>query len=141
MSTFLNLTQKKVLKSVGFISMIMIAMMIFNPVYGQSTTQSRTIKGTVSDEAGPLAGVSIILKGTNTGTASEVDGTFTFPRALSNGDVLVFTFIGYETKEFKIKQNTTSVNIVMLEDLIEILGAPNTDKPYKSKRPKIKKKQ
>ena len=135
-----QLAQKTSFTKLGFIGLFMIAIMAFNPIYGQSSN-SRTIKGTVSDEAGLLPGVTIVLKGTEVGTASEADGSFTFPRALSNGDTLVFTFIGYETQEFKIKPSTSLVKIVMLEDLIEIVGALSTDKPYKSKRPKVKKKQ
>ncbi|MCC1483124.1 carboxypeptidase-like regulatory domain-containing protein [Winogradskyella immobilis] len=140
MNTQVTQAQKKSSRVIGFIGLFMIALIAFNPIYGQST-QSRTIKGTTSDEAGPLAGVTIVLKGTNVGTSSNEDGLFTFPRALSNGDTLVFTFIGYETQEFKIQPSTTSVKVVMLEDLIEIVGALNTEKPYKSKRPKTKKKQ
>ncbi len=53
------------------------------------------IHGIVKDEKGnPLAGVSIILKGTNRGTSTKADGSFSIDA--NAGDVLVFTIVGYQ---------------------------------------------
>ena len=38
--------------------------------------QEKTITGTVSDESGPLPGVSVLVKGTNTGTVTDFDGKY-----------------------------------------------------------------
>lgn len=67
------------------------------------------IKGTVSDESGgPLPGVTVTLKGTQTRTATNVDGKYTIP--VSNGTaakILVFTYIGYSPQEIGIDGKAT----------------------------------
>jgi len=117
--------------------LFMIASVAFNSMSAQTQTTSNTeikVKGIVSDETGPLPGVNIVLRGSKTGAITDENGAFTFPNSLSSGDILVFSFLGYEKQEIKIDANTTFINLVLSSDLVEIMGAPNTDKPYKSKR-------
>nr|WP_321232170.1 carboxypeptidase-like regulatory domain-containing protein [uncultured Psychroserpens sp.] len=129
-------------KSLGLITILMIALLACNPVFAQTettasktqTSQDITVKGTVSDENGPLLGASINLKNDKVGTVSDENGAFTFPKALKPGDVLVFSFLGYEMKEVKIQKNTTFLKVVLETDIVEILGALESNKPYKSKR-------
>ena len=65
-------------------------------VYGQ---EMKDIAGTVLDENGePLAGVTILLKGSSEGTTSDADGNFVLDTDKKN-PVLVFSFLGMETKE------------------------------------------
>ncbi len=59
--------------------------------------QEKTISGTVTDDTGPLPGVSIIIKGTTTGTETDFDGKYTI-RA-NTGDILVFSFVGMVSQE------------------------------------------
>lgn len=101
-----------------------------------NTIQESIVKGVVSDENGPLLGVNIILKGTTTGTFSDEKGAFTFPKALKKGDILVFSSVGYDTKEIKLVGNLTMLKVEMTSDLSEILGAVDSNTPYKSKRSK-----
>jgi len=137
-----TLTMKKIAQALSFLAIFMIAALISNPVYAQTqnvTTasileQQFTVKGKVSDDKGPLPGVNIILKGSKVGAVTDENGAFTFPKTLSSGDILIFSFLGYEKQEIKIDAQTTFINLVMSSDLVEIMGAPNTDKPYKSKR-------
>jgi hypothetical protein len=113
-----------------------------NPIYAQNqkiTTRSiadqeMTVTGKVTDEKGPLSGVNIVLKGSKVGVITDINGMYTFPKSLSSGDVLVFSFLGYDKQEVKIDSKTTVVNIVMSDNYIEIMGAPSTNQPYKSKR-------
>lgn len=80
-------------------------------IYGMSGfAQSQTITGQVSDEQGPLPGVSVKIKGTNTGISTGSDGKFTIKA--SNGAVLVFTSIGYTTKEVPVT-GAGPVNVVL----------------------------
>lgn len=135
MKTALTQTKNRNLKVLSFISFIMIAMMGFNPISAQGSDIAQlTVKGVVSDENGPLPGVNIALKGTKTGTISDTKGEFTFPKALAVGDVLVFSYLGYENHEVKIKKDTSFIKLTLTEDLIEMMGAVATDKPYKTKR-------
>ncbi|QRM88037.1 SusC/RagA family TonB-linked outer membrane protein [Lacinutrix sp. WUR7] len=56
--------------------------------------QGKTISGTVSDENGlPLPTATIIIQGTTTGTSTDFDGNYSI--AASQGDVLIFSYVGY----------------------------------------------
>ena len=141
MNRQLTLTQKHTFKTLSLVSMMMLTLLAFNPIYGQTkttatkiTTNERTIKGLISNEDGPIEGVNVILKGTRNGTVTNAKGEFTFPTKLKTGDVLVFSYLGYKNQEVQIKANTTSIKIVLTDDLIEMIGALDSAKPYKSKR-------
>lgn len=121
------------IKKSGLFIAFMIASLAFNTTYAQS---ERTVKGTISDEKGPLESTSVVLKGTKTGVATNAKGEFTFPTTLKTGDILLISHLGYETLEIKIKDDTTFLRLVLTEDLLEFMGALNADKPYKSKRSK-----
>lgn len=62
--------------------------------------QERTVTGTVADGGDPLPGVTVIVKGTSKGTITNLDGKFTLD--VSNNDILVFSFIGYESQEIPV---------------------------------------
>lgn len=69
------------------------------------------VSGTVRDSSGmTLPGVSVLIKGTTKGTQTDVNGHFTVPAR--QGDVLVFTYIGYVTKEVTVGSQRT-VNITL----------------------------
>ena len=57
--------------------------------------QERTISGTVSDESGPLPGVSVLVDGTTRGTETNFDGQYTI--SANVGEVLRFSF-GYDLR-------------------------------------------
>jgi hypothetical protein len=133
-TTYIMKTPFTLSKTFGLILTLMLVTFAFNNVNAQTTTQEKTIKGVISDEAGPLESASIILKGTKTGTTTDSKGEFTFPKPLKTDDVLLISFLGYETLEIKIKEDTTFLRLVLTEDLLEFAGALATDKPYKSKR-------
>lgn len=83
------------------------------PVF--SAYQSREVKGIVTDEAGgALPGVNIVVKGTQQGTITDVEGHYSLavPDA---GAVLIFSFVGYLSQEVTIG-NQASVDIVMQVD-------------------------
>lgn len=69
------------------------------------------ISGTVKDQLGnPLAGVSIIIKGTNKGASTKADGSFSIDANV--GDVLEFSFVGYKNKNVTVGQNN-NLSVVM----------------------------
>ncbi|MEN8193804.1 MAG: SusC/RagA family TonB-linked outer membrane protein, partial [Bacteroidota bacterium] len=57
--------------------------------------QDRTISGKVTDESGPLPGVSILIEGTTQGTETDFDGNYTI--TANTGDVLRYSFVGMTT--------------------------------------------
>lgn len=76
--------------------------------------QIREITGKVSDSyGGAIPGASIFIKGTTTGTISDVNGNFTLSIP-DNSEVLVFSFVGMKTKEVII--GTQSIFEVVLDD-------------------------
>ena len=78
-----------------------------------SFAQQKTISGTVSDASGPLPGVSILIKGTTTGTETDFDGKYTIKAAANN--VLVFSYLGYKSAERTVGSATT-INVTLEED-------------------------
>jgi len=72
-----------------------------------------TVTGNVKDVIGEnLPGVNIQVKGTNQGTASDFDGNYEI--TASQGDVLVFSFLGFTSKEVTVDGN--SINVILDED-------------------------
>ncbi|MEZ4796049.1 MAG: carboxypeptidase-like regulatory domain-containing protein [Flavobacteriaceae bacterium] len=103
----------------------------------ESIQNSFIVKGTVSDETGPLPGANIILKGSRVGTASDMDGNFEFPQKLKKGDVLIFSYVGMETKFVTIENQNSASNITLkintdIEEII-VVGKVATKKVYSSK--------
>ena len=90
----------------------LLALMFLIPslALAQSTTS-----GTVSElENGfPLPGVNVIIKGSSTGTTTDFDGKYQL--IVSNGDVLVFSYVGYTSQEVIIAGQTV-LDIQLLED-------------------------
>lgn len=73
--------------------------------------QEKTISGTVSDDTGlPLPGVNIIIQGTTTGTQSDFDGNYSIETSV--GQVLVFSYVGFETQEITVGASN-SINVTM----------------------------
>lgn len=64
-------------------------------------SQSISVKGNVIDENNmPLLGVNVLVKNESRGTTTDFDGNFTIE--VSPGDILQFTYIGFETQEITI---------------------------------------
>ena len=77
-----------------------------------SAQQTVRVGGTVNDAEGSLPGVSIYVKNKITiGTTSDANGAFSI-RA-TTGDILVFTFIGYETVEYYVDREEDNLEVTM----------------------------
>jgi len=64
---------------------------------------AQKITGVVVDDSNtPIPGVTIVLKGTTTGTITSIDGNYSINANDVQKDVLTFSFVGFETKEVKI---------------------------------------
>ena len=79
-----------------------------------SFSQTKVL-GSVQDEANglPLPGVNILIKGTTTGSTTDFDGNYSI--IANEGDVLVFTYLGYSTKEITYN-GQSPLNISLTED-------------------------
>ncbi|WP_423129405.1 SusC/RagA family TonB-linked outer membrane protein [Gaoshiqia sp. Z1-71] len=60
----------------------------------------------------PLPGVAVIEKGTNNGTATDIDGKFSLNLKDANDAVLVFSFIGFEKQEIAVA-GRTAINVIL----------------------------
>ncbi|MDO4783133.1 MAG: SusC/RagA family TonB-linked outer membrane protein, partial [Capnocytophaga felis] len=74
------------------------------------------VKGTVKDAAtgDPLPGVSVLVKGTTHGTATDFDGMYELKA--EKGQTLVFSYIGFKTQEVLVKTENQTVNVNLQED-------------------------
>ena len=81
-----------------------------------SAIAQHTVTGRVtqSSDGAPLPGVSVVVKGTSTGTSSDADGRFTIA-VPDNNSTLVMSFIGFTTQEIPVGSQTT-LDVSMNED-------------------------
>lgn len=81
--------------------------------------QTLTVRGTIVSQNGePLQGVSVVVKGTQTGTSTKGDGSFEI--AAAPNSTLIFTYVGYISKEVKLSANQTTLSLQMLTDKNEL---------------------
>lgn len=80
--------------------------------------QQKTVSGTVTDIHGEaLIGVSVLIKGTTTGTMTDLDGKYSIP-VPNSAKALVARYVGMKDKEIPI--TGTTIDIIMEEDLSEL---------------------
>ncbi|MCV9387422.1 SusC/RagA family TonB-linked outer membrane protein [Reichenbachiella ulvae] len=85
---------------------------------GVVMAQGQRVTGTVIDDAGEgLPGVSIIIKGTTSGTVTDLDGKFSVEA--NSSDVLTFSFVGYVTKEVEVN-GRSAIDIQMQPDVTSL---------------------
>ncbi|MGY0391622.1 SusC/RagA family TonB-linked outer membrane protein [Bizionia sp. KMM 8389] len=77
------------------------------------------VSGTVTEEGSsfPLPGVNVIIKGSTNGTATDFDGNYQLQ--VNKGDILVFSYVGYESQEIPYS-DTSTINVVLLEDAAQL---------------------
>ncbi len=78
-----------------------------------TSDERHTVTGTVTDAAGPMIGAAVLIKGTNNGTSTDMDGNYSLE--VSAGDVLVFSSIGYVDQEIQVLDRAR-IDVVMKED-------------------------
>lgn len=82
--------------------------------------QQRTVSGTVTDESGlPLPGVGIVIKGTPSGTQTDLDGKFKVQASPS--DVLIFSYIGMKNQELAATSNNLSIRMTSNAEELDIV--------------------
>lgn len=85
--------------------------------------EERSVSGTVSDENGDaLIGATIVVEGTSQGVVTDLDGLYSV-NVLSNSDILVISYIGYETQKITVGVNsiidvTLSTQNVALSEVV-----------------------
>lgn len=62
----------------------------------------------MNDATGPVIGANVVVKGTDNGVITDMDGKFTLE--VHRGDILQISYIGYKTQEVEVKTSTNSVS-------------------------------
>lgn len=85
-----------------------------------SVAQEIRVSGTVTaaSDGSPLPGVGVLIKGSNQGTTTDVDGNYTLS-VKSPEDVLVFSFVGYKAKEIVVGSKST-INVSLEDETTEL---------------------
>src|SRR5690606_18288472 len=85
-------------------------MMLFicNVAWAQSV-----LRGIVTDGTNPVAGASVLLQGTSTGTSTDVNGAFTLNSPASSG-VLTIRVLGFNSAELRFSEGQTDLGTIVL---------------------------
>lgn len=97
-----------------YLKLILSTALIF---FATSLVAQQNIVGTVTDTNGnPLPAVSVVVQGTADGVSTDFDGNYSI--SATNGQVLVFSSLGFETQEATV--NGTTLDITLLESTSEL---------------------
>ena len=92
---------------------------VMSDIKYRSVDQKKEITGKVSDSFGePLPGVTVVIKGTTTGSVTNANGEFKISQ-VSNEDILQFSFVGMLTQEIQVGMSA-DINVTMVVDAIGI---------------------
>lgn len=81
--------------------------------------QQKPVSGKVTDKSGlGLPGVAIVIKGTSTGTITDMDGNYSFT-SVPEGAILRYSFVGMKSQEVAV-DSRSSINVVLEEESIGI---------------------
>jgi Ca-activated chloride channel family protein len=99
---------------------------------------TRTLSGRVADAFGqPLPGVTVLLKGTHLGVATDTAGRYRLAGVPARGGVLVFSFVGYATRERPAPTKGTVLNVVLEADQKSLNEVVVTGKQVEQKRQEV----
>ncbi len=92
-------------------------------------TTAQEVSGTIlDDQSQPLPGVSVVVKGTQTGTITDFDGKYTI--TADTGQTLVFSYVGFEKQEVAVSGPTLNITLqsgVALDEIV-LVGTRNANR-------------
>ena len=109
-----------------------ITLFILLAINTQVWAQQIEVSGTVSDDAGlPLPGATVLVKGTTNGKTADFDGKYTIHTNI--GAKLVFSYVGFISKEITVTASTINVQLAKSNTLEAVTivaygGATNSSK-------------
>jgi len=74
--------------------------------------------------------VNIVLQGTGVGTITNKEGRFVFPQQLKEGDVLLFSFVGQQTLEYKVIAHAEDSLVIRMKIGYDLMGEIAVDEIY-----------
>src|SRR5437879_5805212 len=78
-------------------------------ISGYAQTKRITGKITTTEDAKPVVGATVKVKGTATSSVSDINGDYSI--SAKAGDQLVFSYIGIQSKEVTVTENTSTINV------------------------------
>jgi TonB-linked SusC/RagA family outer membrane protein len=98
---------------------LLLSLLFYVLALSQTWAQDRTVSGkvTATKDGSPLPGVNVVIKGTTSGTVSDSEGAYTL--SVPPGTTLVFSFIGFLSKEVLVGEQTT-INTTLDEDATQL---------------------
>ncbi|MDE5976166.1 MAG: SusC/RagA family TonB-linked outer membrane protein, partial [Muribaculaceae bacterium] len=94
------------------LTLFLIAIMTWLGAYAQNVSVSGTVTSSLDGE--PLIGVTVMVKGSTTGTSTDIDGKFSLNAP--SGSTLLISYVGFTPQEIKVKAGMTDLKIVLIED-------------------------
>lgn len=114
-----NIDYKVIGNQIALRPMADVSQLLDNPLEESATPVALTISGKITDASGAvLPGVSVLVKGTTTGTSSDISGNYTI-NVPDGSSVLIFSFIGFASQEVVVGTQTT-IDIVLAEDVSQL---------------------
>ncbi|KIO42756.1 MULTISPECIES: SusC/RagA family TonB-linked outer membrane protein [Sanguibacteroides] len=111
---------KACLKGTGLTYVIQDAVIVLKPIAPDDKVKEIRIVGKVIDEKKlPLPGVTVLIKGTKLGTATDFNGKYSLKLPEMKNIVLIFSFMGMETQEIKYTGKDT-INVTLKEDKVKL---------------------
>lgn len=106
-----------------------------------SFAQEKTVTGVVSDALGPLAGANVVVKGTNKGTTTDFNGSFTIKA--NQGDILLVTYVGMNESSIPVTAENNynillSQNNVDLKEVVVVGYGTTTKEAFTGTATKVK---
>ncbi|AUC82649.1 TonB-dependent receptor [Lacinutrix sp. Bg11-31] len=102
-------------------------MMLFLFLGVSHLINAQQVTGKVSDDSGQIPGASVVVKGTTNGVTTDFDGNYSIDA--NNGDVLVFSYVGYNLQEITVNSSVVNVTLLPGVSLDEIVLVGNRAKP------------
>ncbi|WP_335964781.1 TonB-dependent receptor [Galbibacter sp. PAP.153] len=112
-------TNYKLPKLASFKALVLIGLLLISIVSARAQDK-KTISGTIFDSDGqPLAGATVMEKGTSNGTTADFDGNYSIET--TNGSTLEISFVGFVTKPIVINNTTASpLNVTLEADMVSL---------------------
>ncbi|MDJ1472585.1 TonB-dependent receptor [Xanthocytophaga flava] len=86
--------------------------------HSAAVAQSKTVTGKVTDKAEPLVGVTVVVKGTTTGTVTNEKGAFSI-KVPGDDAILIFSSVGYTAQEVAVGSKS-EIDVSLLSDGLEL---------------------
>ncbi len=101
--------KKEFFKKFSFLFAFMLSVGIF----------AQTVTGVVTSDDGPLPGATVLVQGTNDFATTDFDGNFSIEAA--QGDILIVSFVGYETQEVAVDGDNLTITMALGNLLDEVV--------------------